>query len=72
MAKREGPEQQAGRWPWAPPAPRLQQGSHLRTRTGDAPRDAAQPRLEGKKALMAMFSEKLKLSNSSYLGEKAV
>lgn len=51
-AKREGPEQQAERWPWAPRAPPLQQGSCLRTRTGDAPRDAARPRLEGKKPLM--------------------
>lgn len=51
-AKREGPEQQAERWPWAPRAPPLQQGSRLRTRTGDGPRDAAQPRLEGKTALM--------------------
>ena len=69
-AKREGPEQQAEGWPWAPthPAPAggvTPQDPHRR----GPRRRAAQPRLEGKTALMAnVFRE---VSHSSYLGEQA-
>ena len=62
-AKREGPEQQAEGWPWAPtrPAP-----------AGGVPGDARlNPGWRGKRLSWQMFSEKSKLSHSSYLGEQA-
>lgn len=69
--QRRSPEQQAEVAVGTAPAP-LQQGSRLRTRTGDAREDALSPGWRKNGSHGKCFSERVKLSNSSHLGEKAI